>query len=180
MEVGTYVITKRHLSPMGRQRTGKISPRTIGMTLLATSMLCLLAACTGPKPSTWVEKNRVTSPDGRFDAVLTVESVGPVLGGGVYWNVFIVPKGDVAPRDDKKSVLNASVMRGEKLVWNQNHLLEVHYDIAEIEKFRNFWGSNEVQDRSWNKGDYLAEVRLVPSSPDFSLLSPNGDLKPKD
>jgi len=165
---------------MGRLGVEKLNPRTFAMTLCTTIVLCLLAACGRPTPSTWVEKARVTSPDGRFDAVMTEETVGPVLGGGVYWNVFIVPKGDSAPKDDKNSLLNASVLRGEKLVWNQNHLLEVHYDIAEIEKFRNFWGSNEVQDRGWQKGDYLAEVRLVPSSPDFSLLSPNGDLKPKD
>ena len=175
-----YLTTKRQLSPMRRPHAGKISPGTIAMTLSAAIILCLLAACAGRAPSTWVEKARVTSPDGRFDAVMTIETVGGVLGGGVYWNVFVVPKGDAVPKDDKNSVLNASVLRGEKLVWKQNHLLEVHYNIADIQGFRNLWGSNEVQDRGWRKGDYLAEVRLVPASPDFSLLTPDGDFIPRE
>ena len=111
---------------------------------------------------------------------MSEETVGPVLGGSVYWNVFIVPKGAAAPKDDKNSVFTASVLRGEKLVWKQNHLLEVHYDLAEIEEFQNVWGSYELQGRGWRPGDYLAEVRLAPSSPDFSFLTPDGDFKPKD
>jgi hypothetical protein len=111
---------------------------------------------------------------------MTLETVGGVLGGGVYWYVFIVPKGDAAPKGDKNSLLYASVLRGEKLVWKQNHLLEVHYDIAHIEEFQNLWGSYELQGRGWRTGDYLAEVRLVPSSPDFSLLTLDGDFKPRE
>ena len=149
------------------------------MALCTIACLCTLTGCFGPNPSTWVETARVTSPDGRFDAVMTVETVGNVLGG-VYWNVFIGPKGAAAPKNDKHSLFNASVLRGEKLVWTKNHLLDIHYDIAEINEFRNEWGENEVQDRGWRKGDYLAEVRLVPSSPDFSLLTSDGDLKPKE
>lgn len=78
---------------------------------------------------------------------MTVETVGGVWGGGVYWYVFIVPKCDAAPKDDKNSLLYASVLRGEKLVWKQNHLLEVPYDIAHIEESRNLWREEEVQDR---------------------------------
>jgi hypothetical protein len=180
MDMGAYRTTKRHLSPMRRPRAGKVSPRTIAMILCTTIICCLLAACARPSQNDWIEEGRVTSPDGRFDAVVTREaSPGGVLGG-LYWNVFVVPKSDAAPKEDKHSLLTASVLRGEKLVWEQNHLLEVHYDIAEIEGFRNIWGSYEVQDRGWRKGDYLVEVRLMPSSPDFSLLTPDGDFKPKD
>jgi hypothetical protein len=172
--------TRRHFSALQKVRARKLDTRTTAITLCAAVILCLLTACGKPTPSTWIEKARVTSPDGLYDAVMTVEAVGPVLGGGVYWNVFIVPKGVAAPKDDKNSVLNASVLRGEKLVWKQKHLLEVHYDIAEIEEFQNVWGSYKLQGRGWRPGDYMAEVRLAPSSPDFSLLTPDGDFKPRE
>jgi len=143
--------------------------------------LVLLSACNGltgkaNKNVDRVEEARVTSPDGRFDAVMTREPIGGALGG-IYWNVFIVPKDARAPKGDNNTILNASVLRGEKLIWKQNRLLEIQYDIANIEQFRNLWGSNEVRGGGWRKGDYAVEVRLAPSSPDFSLLSPNGEFK---
>jgi len=164
---------------MGKPLVGKINPRTSAMTLFATFIFCLLAACGGSSPSNGVEETRVTSPDGQYDAIMTQEAVGNALGG-VYWNVFIVPKGAASPKDEKNSILYAAVLRNEKLVWAQNHLLEVHYDIAHIEEFRNLWGSNELDNRGWRRGDYSVEVRLVPSSPDFSLLTPGGDFKPEE
>jgi hypothetical protein len=162
----------------------KIKSEPIVMAFGAIFALCLLAACKeGTHKTTGgadrVEEARVTCPDGRFDAVMTREPIGGVLGG-VYWNVFIVPKDAPAPKDDNNAILHAAVLRGEKLIWKENHLLEIHYDIAHIEQFRNLWGSNEVQGHGWRKGDYLAEVRLVPSSPDFSFVTPDGDFKPTE
>jgi hypothetical protein len=162
----------------------KIGFRTIVLMLGAVFDIFLLAACKGGNhsdtmPGDQVEESRVTSPDGRFDAVITREAIGGSLGG-IYWNVFIVPKGAAVPKDDKKSLLYAAVLMGEKLNWRQNHLLEVHYDIAHIEEFRNLWGSNEMEDRGWRTGDYLTEVRLVPSSSDFSFLTPDGGFKPRE
>ena len=81
--------------------------------------------------------------------------------------------------DDKHSLFTADALRGENLVWTQKHLLDIRYDFAEIDEFRNNWGENEVQDRGWRKGDHVVELRHVPSS-DFSLLTPNGDIKPKE
>jgi hypothetical protein len=155
------------------------------VSLCASVAICFLLGCgesgQSPKATLFLgsEVARVTSPDGRFDAVMTREPIGGVLGG-VYWNVFIVPKDAPAPKDDDNTILHAAVLRGEKLIWKQNHLLEIHYDIANIEQFRNLWGSNEVQGHGWRKGDYLAEVRLVPSSPDFSFITPDGGFKPTE
>jgi hypothetical protein len=165
-------------------RAREIRPETIAMTFSAIFALCLLAACAGGSykgagGKDRVEEARVTSPDGQFDAVTTREPVGGVLGG-VYWNVFIVPKANAAPKDEKNSLLYAAVLRGQKLVWKQNHLLEVHYDIAHIEEFRNLWGSSELQGGSERKGNYYIEVRLVPTSPDFSFLTPDGGFKPTE
>lgn len=162
----------------------KIKHEMTGVLFGAIFALCLLAACKEGTSKTngggdRVEEARVTSPDGRFDAVMTRETIGGVLGG-VYWNVFIVTKDAPTPKDDNNTILNAAVLRGESLNWKQNHLLEIHYDLAHIEQFRNLWGSNEVDGRGWRKGDFLAEVRLVPSSPDFSFLTPEGDFKPRE
>jgi hypothetical protein len=165
---------------MGRPHIGYFGLSAIGMVLFLFLVPCLLTACGRTSPSTWLEEARVTSPDGQFDAVITEETTGPVLGGGVYWHVFIIPRGGAAPKDDKNSLLSASVLRGEKLVWKQNHLLEVHYDLAEIEEFQNVWGSYVLQGRGWRPGDYMAELRLAPSSSDFSFLTPDGDFKRKE
>jgi hypothetical protein len=173
-------MTKRHLSMMRTAHDGKFSPRSNRMVFSALMILCLLTSCRGRATNAWVEEARATSPDGKFDAVMTRESTSGGALGSLYWNIFIVPKGDAAPRDEKHSLFRASVLRGENLVWKRPHLLEVRYDIAEIQEFRNIWGENEVQDRGWRKGDYLAELRLLPSSPDFSLLTADGDIKPKD
>ena len=118
---------------MQRMYTGRISFGTIVRTLGTTATFCLLAGCTRPNYNTWVEEIRVTSPDGRFDAVMTREaSPGGVLGS-LYWNVFIVPKGASAPKDEKHTLFTADVLRGEKLVWTQKHLLDIRYDFAEID-----------------------------------------------
>ena len=102
------------------------------------------------------------------------ESYGGALGG-FEWNVFIVPKGKKAPTDKRRAVFQAPILTAEKLVWNQAHLLEIHYDIAHIERFRNLWGLWEVRDvGSRGEHDYEVEIRLVPSSPDFSMLTPDG------
>jgi hypothetical protein len=163
------------------RRTG---PATVGPILCAAIALSLLVGCVGERTGTSespnsAEEARVTSPEGQFDAVMTRKSVGGVLGG-VYWSVFIVPKGTPAPNDDDHTLLYAAVLRGEMLAWKHPHLLEIHYNLAHIEQFRNLWGSNELQGRGWRKGDYLVEVRLVPSSPDFSFLTPDGDFIPRE
>jgi hypothetical protein len=157
----------------------KTSPlMSVAMGIFLIVVAGFVTACREKTPNAWVEEDRVTSPDGQFDAVMTRESVGGVLGG-VYWNVFIVRKGEAAPRDDKTTLLNAAVLRGEKLVWKKNHLLELHYDLAHIETFRNLWGSSEL-DHAGSTKDYLVEMRLAPSSPDFSFLTPEGGFQPWD
>jgi|HubBroStandDraft_6_1064221.scaffolds.fasta_scaffold329918_1 hypothetical protein len=161
-------------------RTGKPSPRPTLLTLGTAIVVCVLASCEGRTYNKWVEEARVTSPDDRFDAVITREESPGGAMGNLYWNVFIVPKGAAVPKDEKHTLFTADSLRGEKLVWTRKHLLDIHYDFAEIDGFRNNWGENEVKDRGWREGDYLVEVRLVPSSLDFSLLTPNGDIKPKE
>jgi hypothetical protein len=53
-------------------------------------------------------------------------------------------------------------------------------DVAHIEEFRNLWALHEIRAvESVGEREYLVEIRLVPSSEDFSLLTPDGRFKPK-
>lgn len=123
------------------------------------------------------EEMRVTSPTGNLDAVIVRQAWGGAAGG-FEWRVFIVPKGKPAPSDDSHALFEAGTLAGEKLVWNQPHLLEIHFDVAEIEQFRNYWGLYEVQDvGSTGEHNYGVEIRLVPASPDFSLMTPEGGFR---
>ncbi|MFY9731759.1 MAG: hypothetical protein WB723_08895 [Candidatus Acidiferrales bacterium] len=108
---------------------------------------------------------------------MTREAYGGALGG-FEWSVNIVPKGKPAPPEKEISLFQAGTLDGEKLVWKEPHRLDILFDRAEIESFRNIWGSYESKDGSGNetKG-YYVEIRLVPASPDFSLLTPDGDFR---
>jgi hypothetical protein len=94
--------------------------------------------------------------------------------------VYIVRKAQ--PVSSKHhQVLNAGTFRGEKLVWLQEHLLEIRYNIAHIHSFRNLWSLSEIQNVGGaGEGDYSVEIRLAPVSGDFSLLTPAGTFRQKE
>jgi len=120
---------------------------------------------------------RVTSPDGAFDAVLVLESYSGAVGG-MDWIVYIVRNGKAAPTGPGKAFFEASEMEGGKLIWKYPHLLEIQYDRAEIEKFRNVWGLDQIEDvGSTGEREYFVEIRLAPSSADFSILTPSGGFR---
>jgi hypothetical protein len=111
------------------------------------------------------EAMRVTSPDGKLDAVLVVDTGGGALGG-VFWYVYVVPKGEAVPKDKTGQLLLADELTKGTIVWNKAHLIEIHYDKASIMHFRN------VSTTSENGLEYV-ELRLVPSS-EYSLMTPEG------
>jgi hypothetical protein len=77
-------------------------------------------------------------------------------------------------------VFQAEPLDGEALVWKEPHRLDILYDSAGIEIFHNLWGSSEFEDNGQKgKRQYLVEIRLVPKSPDFSLLTSDGDFRPR-
>jgi hypothetical protein len=144
---------------------------------------CLIAeGCSYDTPATpsseyaWSEEMRITSPTGQLDAVLNTHRGGPVTVG-TKWYTFIVPKGKKASSVGR-DVLLAESMTGGKLFWRQPHLLEIHYDTAEILEFRNCWASDDSEHiGSIGHPHYYVEIRLEPTSPDFSLLTPSGDFR---
>jgi hypothetical protein len=124
------------------------------------------------------EETRVTSPNGDLDAVLVREDGGGAAGGWD-WGVYIVAKGSPIVRPRSRSLFEAGTLTDESLTWTQDHLLEIHYDIAEIDQFTNIWSSSEIQNDTEGRNKYFVEVRLAPSPGEFSLLTPNGKFREK-
>jgi hypothetical protein len=151
--------------------------RILGIPTIVAALSILSWGC-GPSSGDWTEKTRVTSPNGKFDAVLLTDIYGPAAGGGVNSNVYVVRKG--TPMRKVKAgheVLSADPMSCGKLVWKGDHLLEVHYDIASIHEFRNTWGLDEIDDVSSDPSrDFFVEIQLVPSSVS-SALKPDGSFR---
>jgi len=156
-------------------------PRSEALMLsLAFFSFAVLGACDSqsvPRPgSDLTELSRVTSPNGQLDAVLTQELYGGAVGG-VDSNVYIVRKGAPVKMAAAHSILQADPFTNAKLVWKRDHLLEIHYDVALIERFRNLWGLHEVEDvGSTGQRDYEVEIRLEPLA-DFSILTSSGSFR---
>jgi len=96
------------------------------------------------------------------------------LGRSRTWYVCIVRKGQPAA-SAQEAVFVATSMKGEKVLWRQARLLEVQYDSADILEFENLWGSTLQQFSI--KDPYWIEIRLAPTSPDFSNLTPDGGFR---
>jgi hypothetical protein len=155
--------------------------RRVATAICVALIICVSGGCgssstyTVPKSD---EETRVTSPNGELDAVLTREDGGGAAGGWE-WYVYIVAKGNPVVRPRSHELFNAGTLTEEKIVWTQEHLLEIHYDIAEINQFTNIWASSEIQNDVDIHNEYFVEIRLAPASRDFSLLTPNGRFREK-
>jgi len=151
-----------------------------GFLLLVVGFCCCLLGSrllrgSSDRPPDRHEETRVTSPDGQFDAVLVSDYWGGALGG-IEWYLYVVRKGHAAPADPDEALFWGESMRGEKVAWRQAHLLELQYDRARIVKFRNLWSLHMIEGvGSAGEGDYSVEIRLAPTSADFSVLQPNGE-----
>ena len=120
---------------------------------------------TGAHTGDDTEAMRITSPDGKVDALLVEDTGGGALGG-VFWYLYVVPRGNAVPKDATKRLFFADELTKGAIVWSKPHLLEIHYDKASIMQFRNFSTENE------NGLEYV-ELRLVPSS-ERSIITAEG------
>jgi hypothetical protein len=178
----------KRLFPVAPTSTSRISipssdsPRSRGIALVFAAVLSVLSlsGCyDGPEDSysKRTEEVRVTSPNGEFDAGLGTYIYGPAAGGGVDSNVYIVRKGAPTFYKAGREVFSADPMTCGKLVWKRDHLLEIHYDIANIHSFRNTWGRYEIEDvGSTGSRNFEVEIQLVPSS-DSSALKLDGSFR---
>lgn len=128
--------------------------------------------------SSYSEEARATSPNGQLDAVL-IRTDGGGAAGGWEWYIFIVIKGRPVDISHSRSVFNAGTLTDCKLVWVHANLLEIHYDIASINEFRNIWALSEAEHgRNASSSDYFVEVKLTPTS-EFSVLTSDGSFRSK-
>ena len=163
---------------------GVMTSAKISNTILPLALIfCCLGFSSGcqsthNRDSKVVEQSRVTSPNGQLDAVFLQDFYGGAVGGGVESDVYIVRKGAPVKMDSARKILQADPFTGVKLVWKQDHLLQIQYDVAHIEQFHNLWGLHEVEDvGSTGERDFEVEIRLAPSAGDFSALTPDGSYR---
>jgi hypothetical protein len=89
--------------------------------------------------------------------------------------VYIVKKGALVKMDTTRKILQANPFTGAKLFWKQDHLLQIQFDLAHIEQFRNLWGLWEIENvGSMGERNFEVEIRLEPLAADFSMLTPDG------
>jgi hypothetical protein len=135
---------------------------------LSVPPLFRLAASKLLFPQQRTEVFRATSPDGRVDAVAErIECGAPCSSAYV---VSVVPKGAARPAELAQQTFAADEIVNPEVKWDEPHLLEIGYDKALVEEFRNlaypFGRPGDIE--SWR---YQVEVRLSPSSSRFSYLS---------
>ena len=123
-------------------------------------------------PEQRTEVLRIISPDGTVDVV--AERIDRGAPCSSEYIVSVVPKGAAQPSQPAQRVFQADQIVNPQLKWAESHLLEIAYDKAFIEEFRNvaypFARPGEIE--SWH---YAVESRLSPSSPRFSYLSADGN-----
>jgi len=109
------------------------------------------------------EAMRVTDPTGRFDAVVVTEGYGGAAGS-IDWYIYIVLKDKPVPSDGLLPVFEANTQTGGEPVWKGPHVLEIHYEFAYIQGFRNMWWSHEVENVGpLGERDWDVQIHLSPS-----------------
>jgi hypothetical protein len=114
------------------------------------------------------EVSRVTSPDGRTDAVLQAADGGATTS--IAYQLYLAPKGTQKLPSDEFSVFIADHVEDLKVDWIEPKMLEISYREARIFKFTNVGhGSYSVADQTGagnldQPTSYLIELRLHPTS----------------
>lgn len=134
----------------------KVTAIVAGLILLAT---CLSAGCNRRNGEMiYEEVMRVKSPDEKVEAVL-VSTVGHVIGNNSHL-LYIVPAGRKYDRSDAafgRSYLSARCFENLKLVWREAQTLEVQYQEALIDEFRNCANLTDNPEQP-----HVIELRLAP------------------
>jgi hypothetical protein len=110
------------------------------------------------------ELKRITSPDGRVDAILAEIEIDPSnsnIPNG--YAVYLVPFGqelDLQSRYPNRKVFYANRIADLEPTWRSVDFLEITYSRGDIFEFQNNW----ILDK-----ELCVEVRIVPPSPSYSL-----------
>ena len=114
-------------------------------------------------PEHRTEVVRLTSPDGRADAVAERIECGAPCSSG--YAVSVVPKGVADATEATQRVFLAGEIVNPQLKWSEPHVLDIAYDKALIESFRNvaYPLGRPGNVESWG---YAVEILLSASSCD--------------
>ena len=111
------------------------------------------------------EVSRVTSPDHQAEATILTGDGGATTATTTF--VVIGTPGqqiDTNNFQETDAVFRADHLKGLRVYWKQPHLLLIQYDEARISGFNNLW--DVLGDR---QESYAVEIRLAPTSSDFSV-----------
>lgn len=116
--------------------------------------VCLMGCTTSE------EIERIKSPDGRVELVVTQSSGGATTS--TLYKVFLVPTGQPPKENEEKFI--ADHIQGMSIEWSKAGLVSIGYREARIYKFSNFWVSKDL-----DEAHYVVELKLSPLSDLFSL-----------
>jgi hypothetical protein len=97
------------------------------------------------------ETTRVTSPDGKVDAIVTVTNCGATTSYG--YVVHVTARGAEPEEADER--FRADKVHALKVYWEANRFLVIEYAAARIFHFSNFWSAKSVDDYK-----YVVQIRL--------------------
>jgi hypothetical protein len=100
------------------------------------------------------ETARLTSPDRQVDAVF----VQPQIGITPSESLYLVPKGDPVPSWDPLLKITG-LKQPLNVAWSRSGMLEVRYSRGCVERFANYWHSDDVAG-----GHRYVELRLIPET----------------
>jgi hypothetical protein len=101
------------------------------------------------------ETARVTSPDRLIDAVFVQPAIKLVANES---DLYLVPRGEPAPSWGAVVGIT-NINEPANLIWTRSGMLEFKYGRGCVQKFSNFWRSDDVGD-----GQRFVELRLAPDS----------------
>ena len=131
------------------------------VSIILLSLACFVfSSCENLFPVSREEINRITSPDGKVDAILVETDAGATTSYG--YNVYIVPKG--GNFEVGYAAFIADHIKNLEIEWIKPKLLNISYDEARIFKFANIWQSRDAD----NFG-YVVELKLNSDSERFFL-----------
>ena len=139
-----------------------LSSRMTSLLGLVACAFCLVG-CSKSLARKWEfkEVKRTPSPDGRFEAVILTGEAGATTS--VVTVVRVVKAGEKIGHgrpQDNEVVLWADNLKNFVVLWKQPKLLDVCFDEARIDIFKNHQEIETSQD-AWD----VAEIRLCPKNP---------------
>ena len=115
--------------------------------------LISISGCEIVEKPTLYEERRISSPDGKVDAVLA--SYSSSLSSTSYYLFLVLPDSSIDHINLDYSQLTIDNQRDLEISWIKNRLLNISFSHARIFHFSNTWESADID--NWN---YVVELKL--------------------